>query len=56
MTFERAIWLGGAFTVLMLFFLATGLVTGILELGLWALALILGWVWLLRLSRPRGTR
>lgn len=56
MTFERAVWLGGIFTVSMLILLATGLVTGILELFLWAAVLILGWIWLLRRSGPRGTR
>ncbi|MCB0828937.1 MAG: hypothetical protein KDB62_09040 [Solirubrobacterales bacterium] len=56
MAFRRAIWLGAILTILMLVFLATGLVTGIVELALWAVALILGWVWLLRLARPRGTR
>ena len=56
MTLNRSLWFGGVFTVLMLVFLASGLVTGILELFLWAAALITGWVWLLRLGGPRGTR
>jgi hypothetical protein len=56
LTLSRSLLFGAVFTVLMLVFLASGLVTGILELFLWAAALIIGWVWLLRKGGPRGTR
>lgn len=56
MSLKRALWIGAVFTVLMVVSLASGLVTGALELLLWSLALILGWVWLFQRAGPRGTR
>lgn len=56
MNFNRALVAGIIFTFGMLLFLATGLVEGGLELFLWAVALVLGWIWLLRMAGPPGTR
>lgn len=57
MSLKNAILAGGAFTVLMLFLLAAiGSGFQALEMLLWGVVLILGWLWILGRARPKGTR
>jgi hypothetical protein len=52
-----AILTGGAFTIFMLLLLAGfGAVFGALEVLLWLVAVIIGWLWILSRARPKGTR
>ena len=57
MSLRSAILAGGAFTVLMLLILAAlGSAFRPLEILLWGAVVILGWLWILRRARPKGTR
>lgn len=57
MSLKNAILAGAAFTVLMLFLLAAiGSGFQALEMLLWGVVLILGWLWILGRARPKGTR
>ena len=57
MSLRNAILTGGVFTILMLLLLAGfGAAFGAVEVLLWLVALIIGWVWILGRARPKGTR
>lgn len=57
MSLWNAILAGGVFTIFMLLLLAAlGSAFRPLEILLWGVALILGWLWLLSRARPKGTR
>jgi hypothetical protein len=54
---RSAIVAGGVFTILMLLLLAGfGAAFGAVEVLLWLVALIVGWLWILQRARPKGTR
>ncbi len=57
MSLRGAILTGSAFTIFMLLLLAGfGAVFGALEVLLWLVAVIIGWLWILSRARPKGTR
>ncbi len=57
MSLKNAILAGGVFTIFMLLVLAAfGAVFGALEVLLWTVAVIIGWLWILSRARPKGTR
>ncbi len=57
MRLRNSILAGGVFTIFMLLFLAAlGSAFQPLEILLWGVVVILGWLWLLSRARPKGTR